>query len=47
MLEKYEVEPDKYSYSTIIKALRYELDESKLERAFGIVEYLKKQEKFK
>lgn len=41
MKEKYEVEPDKYSYSTIIKALRYELDESKLERAFGIVEYLK------
>lgn len=41
MQEKYGVEPDKYSYSTIIKALRYELDESKLERAFGIVEYLK------
>jgi len=41
MLEKYEIEPDKYSYSTIIKALRYELDESKLERAFGIIEYLK------
>jgi pentatricopeptide repeat protein len=37
----YDLEPDKYSYSTIIKALKYELDPSKLERAFGILEYLK------
>lgn len=41
MKEVYDVEPDKYSYSTIIKALKYELDPSKLERAFGILEYLK------
>ena len=41
MKEVYGVEPDKYSYSTIIKALKYELDPSKLERAFGILEYLK------
>jgi pentatricopeptide repeat protein len=41
MKELYEIEPDKYSYSTIIKALKYELDPSKLERAFGILEYLK------
>ena len=37
----FEVKPDKYSYSTIIKALKYAPDESKLERAFGILEYLK------
>jgi len=37
----YKVEPDKYSYSTIIKALKYEMDGSKLEKAFGILEYLK------
>jgi pentatricopeptide repeat protein len=41
MKEKYGVEPDKFSYSTIIKALKYELDSTKLERAFGILEYLK------
>ena len=41
MKEEFGVEPDKYSYSTIIKALKYELDPSKLERAFGILEYLK------
>lgn len=41
MQSLYGVEPDKYSYSTIIKALKYELDPSKLERAFGILEYLK------
>jgi pentatricopeptide repeat protein len=41
MSSLYNVEPDKFSYSTIIKALKYELDPSKLERAFGILEYLK------
>ncbi len=41
MKSLYAVEPDKFSYSTIIKALKYELDPSKLERAFGILEYLK------
>lgn len=41
MRSKYDVEPDKYSYSTIIKALKYDLDSSKLERAFGLLEYLK------
>jgi len=41
MRTKYGVEPDKYSYSTIIKALKYDLDSSKLERAFGLLEYLK------
>ena len=41
MKEDYGLEPDKFSYSTIIKALKYELDSSKLERAFGILEYLK------
>jgi len=41
MKDEYGIEPDKYSYSTIIKALKYELDPSKLERAFGILEYLK------
>ena len=41
MKDEFGVEPDKYSYSTIIKALKYDLDSSKLERAFGILEYLK------
>jgi len=41
MRTTYDVEPDKYSYSTIIKALKYDLDSSKLERAFGLLEYLK------
>ena len=41
MRSKYDVEPDKYSYSTIIKALKYDLDSSKLERAFGLLDYLK------
>jgi len=41
MRTTYDIEPDKYSYSTIIKALKYDLDSSKLERAFGILEYLK------
>jgi pentatricopeptide repeat protein len=44
MKEKYGVEPDKFSYSTIIKALKYELDGTKLERAFGILEYLKQRQ---
>jgi pentatricopeptide repeat domain-containing protein 1 len=44
MKETYGVEPDKFSYSTIIKALKYELDSSKLERAFGILEYLKNRQ---
>ena len=43
MKSKYNVEPDKYSYSTIIKALKYELDPTKIERAFGILNYLRKQ----
>lgn len=43
MKPEYGVEPDKYSYSTIIKALKYELDPSKLERAFGILDYLKEK----
>jgi len=43
MQQKYEIEPDKYSYSTIIKALRFEMDPEKLEKAFGILECLKKK----
>ncbi len=43
MKEEFGLEPDKFSYSTIIKALKYELDSSKLERAFGILEYLKEK----
>lgn len=43
MKEEYDLEPDKFSYSTIIKALKYDLDSSKLERAFGILEYLKEK----
>ena len=41
MKSVYGVEPDKYSYSTIIKALKYDLDPTKLEKAFGILEFLK------
>ena len=41
MKSVYGIEPDKYSYSTIIKALKYDLDPSKLEKAFGILEFLK------
>ena len=41
MKNDFSVEPDKYSYSTIIKALKYDLDPTKLERAFGILDYLK------
>jgi pentatricopeptide repeat protein len=43
MKEEYGLEPDKFSYSTIIKALKFELDSTKLERAFGILEYLKEK----
>jgi pentatricopeptide repeat protein len=43
MKTTYGVDPDKYSYSTIIKALKYDLDPSKLEKAFGILEFLKKE----
>ncbi|MCQ2820379.1 MAG: hypothetical protein MJ252_24195 [archaeon] len=43
MEKKYEIEPDKYSYSTIIKALKYDEDPSKVEKAFGVLEYLKKK----
>ena len=43
MRSKYSVEPDKYSYSTIIKALKYEPDLSKLDRTFGILELLKER----
>ena len=43
MEKTYNVSPDKYSYSTIIKALKFDLDANKLERAFGILEYLKSQ----
>jgi pentatricopeptide repeat protein len=41
MKEEFDLDPDKFSYSTIIKALKYDLDSSKLDRAFGILEYLK------
>jgi len=41
MKSLYGIEPDKYSYSTIIKALKYDLDPTKLEKAFGILEFLK------
>lgn len=41
MESKYSVKPDKYSYSTIIKALKYKPDADKLEKAFGIIEFLK------
>ncbi len=41
MKQEYGLEPDKFSYSTIIKALKYDPDLSKVERAFGILEYLK------
>jgi len=43
MKTKYLVEPDKYSYSTIIKALKYEPDLSKLDRTFGILTLLKEK----
>lgn len=43
MTSIYGVTPDKYSYSTIIKALKFQPDEEKLERAFGILEYLKQK----
>ena len=44
MKAKYEIEPDKYSYSTIIKALKIESDPSKVEKAFGVLEYLRKKD---
>eukprot|EP00340_Litonotus_pictus_P000351 CAMPEP_0170528784 /NCGR_PEP_ID=MMETSP0209-20121228/14241_1 /TAXON_ID=665100 ORGANISM="Litonotus pictus, Strain P1" /NCGR_SAMPLE_ID=MMETSP0209 /ASSEMBLY_ACC=CAM_ASM_000301 /LENGTH=716 /DNA_ID=CAMNT_0010820183 /DNA_START=44 /DNA_END=2194 /DNA_ORIENTATION=+ len=43
MQTEYGVKPDKYSYSTIIKALKYDPDQEKLEKAFGIIEFLKTQ----
>lgn len=43
MQEEYGVTPDKYTYSTIIKALKYDPDPVKLEKAFGIIEFLKSQ----
>lgn len=44
MEDKYEVKPDKYSYSTIIKALKYKPDNNKLNIAYGIIEFIKNQE---
>ena len=41
MKSMYNISPDKYSYSTILKALKYELDLTKLDKAFGILNYLK------
>lgn len=41
MKSKYDISPDKYSYSTIIKALRFESSPERLEKAFGILEYLR------
>ena len=41
MKSLYGLSPDKYSYSTILKALKYELDITKLDKAFGILNYLK------
>ena len=41
MKSKYDISPDKYSYSTIIKALRFESTPERLEKAFGILEYLR------
>ncbi len=43
MKSKYQVDPDKYSYSTIIKALKYEPDLSKLDRTFGIMDLLRER----
>ena len=40
---KYNIEPDKYSYSTIIKALKYEVDSPKIDRVFCILDFLKTQ----
>ena len=37
----YSVKPDKYSYSTIIKALKYDPKPEKLEKAFNILEQIK------
>lgn len=41
MEKNYGVKPDKYSFSTIIKALKYDPNPEKLEKAFGIIELLK------
>jgi pentatricopeptide repeat protein len=41
MKSLYGIEPDKYSYSTIIKALKYNPEKSRLDKAFGILEFLK------
>lgn len=41
MKTTYNLSPDKYSYSTILKALKYDLDLKKLDKAFGILNYLK------
>jgi pentatricopeptide repeat protein len=43
MESNYNVKPDKYSFSTIIKALKYDPNPEKLEKAFGIIEQLKTQ----
>ena len=39
----YNIKPDKYSYSTIIKSLKFDPNPEKLEKAFGIIEFLKSQ----
>lgn len=41
MKSLYNISPDKYSYSTILKAMKYDLDLNKLDKAFGILNYLK------
>ena len=39
----YNIKPDKYSFSTIIKALKFDPNPEKLEKAFGIIDFLKTQ----
>ena len=45
MEKEFSVKPDKYSYSTIIKALKYDPSPEKLEKAFGILECIKENNK--
>ena len=45
MKTKYRVEPDRYSYTTIIKAFRYDPDANKLDKIFGILDLFKNSAK--
>ena len=45
MKPKYKIEPDRYSYTTIIKTFRYECDETKLDKILGIMKLFKETRK--